>query len=68
MSVIGQEGLFNCPQLSPVTVSSRILGTRMKWTTTVEAVGQDDFAQLRETKKIKSIELSSQNAQAAEQF
>ena len=44
VSVTGQEGLFDSPQLGCVssTQLEMIIGTRMKWKTMVKALGQDD--------------------------
>ena len=70
MSVIAQEGLFNCPQLGCVNprCGSMVIGTRMKWTTTVKAIGQDDWPVLRKSKKIEKSSLRPQFAEAAEQL
>ena len=70
MSVKGQEGLFNFPQLGCSAPRSgiMIIGTRMKWTTTVKAIGQDGLDQLCKTKKIEKIEHAPHFEEAAEQF
>ena len=70
MSVIGQEGLFNFPQLGCVN-STQV--QQDSWNANeVDNDGEGSwpgrFCQLRKTKKIQKMERASQIAEAAEQF